>query len=86
MSTVKMRCTRASEYDSGETTMRELQFTSSDREGKPLNPPEEVAFANMSVTFVSPNGDDIDHDSVVDVALNTAAPKAAPKETGKVGS
>jgi hypothetical protein len=86
MTTVTMRCTRVSQYDSGEATMRELTFSSSDRDGKPLNPPEKVAFANLSVTFVSPEGDEIDHDSLVDVSLNTSAPKATSKETGKAES
>jgi len=77
MATIKMRCSRVSEFDSGTSTMREIQLVSTDREGQPLNPVEEVSYANFSGTFADQLGRDIDHDTVIDVTIgnvNQATP------------
>lgn len=81
MSVIKMRCTRVSQYDSGGQNLKEVQLVSTDRQGQPLNTPEEVSFANLSATFVTPNGDDIDHDSTVDVNITASAPAATGTST-----
>ena len=67
--TIKMRCSRVSQYDSGPATIREVQLVTTDRENLPLNPPEQVAYASVTAAFVDPNGADIEHDSLVDVVL-----------------
>lgn len=77
---VKMRCTRISQYDQGGQIMKEAQFVTTDKDGQPLNPPEQLVYANFTGTFLSPFGDNITHDVVVDLSM-AAAPEAAPTAT-----
>jgi len=70
---VKMRCTRISQYDQGGQIMKEAQFVTTDKDGQPLNPPEQLVYANFTGTFLSPFGDNITHDVVVDVSMAASA-------------
>jgi len=71
--TIKMRVTRVSEYDSGGSNIREVQLVTNDRDNVALNAVEELAYANLTASFVAPNGDDLEHDSLVDVVLTVSA-------------
>jgi len=76
MSVIKMRCTRVSEYDQGGENMREVQLSSTNRDGTALNDPTLVLYGNLSASFVDPEGADIVHDAILDVTIAIGTPPA----------
>lgn len=70
---IKMRCTRATDYDAGGQDMRELQLISTDREGQPLDP-GVVQNASLQGNFFAPFTAEIEHDAELEVSITVIAP------------
>jgi hypothetical protein len=64
-----------SQYDAASGNIGEVLLSSVTRDGQALNDPASIQTASLSAIFVRPNGDEIEHDSIVDVTI-TIAPAA----------
>ena len=79
---IKMRCSRVAQYDQAGQNLSEITMASTDRDGQPLNDPAHVMYGNLTATFVRPDGDELEHDSVVDVTLTPAVAADAASRRG----